>query len=101
MPDSWLSLSLQAAPLGWETQSRMVDQMMRLAGMNPDRRPAGDWNTTQWLSPQETKRRRRPLRSPSLRWPCQRNTSTYPKVVEQVMKNPPKHRRVKKHRRSH
>ena len=32
MLNPWLTFSINAARFGWETQSIMVDQMMRLAG---------------------------------------------------------------------
>ena len=39
MFNPWLSLSFQAARLGWETQTVVVDQLMRIAGArNPDRK---------------------------------------------------------------
>ena len=44
MLNPWLSFSLQAARLGWETQSLVVDQMMRLAGVSiSDRKAAADF----------------------------------------------------------
>jgi hypothetical protein len=33
MLNPWLSFPLQAVRLGWDTQSMVVDQMMRLTGM--------------------------------------------------------------------
>jgi hypothetical protein len=39
MFNPWLSLSFQAARLGWETQTAVVDQLMRIAGArNSDRK---------------------------------------------------------------
>jgi hypothetical protein len=47
MLNPWLSFPLQAVRLGWEAQSMVVDQMMRLAGMSmwdqkPPSAPAAD-----------------------------------------------------------
>ena len=44
MENPWLTLPFQAVRLGWETQSVLADQMMRLAGLSTwDRKPAGDF----------------------------------------------------------
>ncbi len=44
MQNPWLTLPFQAVRLGWETQSVIADQMMRLAGFGrPDRKAAGDF----------------------------------------------------------
>ena len=44
MLNPWLTLPFQAVRLGWETQSILADQMMRLAGLGTsDRKPAGDF----------------------------------------------------------
>jgi hypothetical protein len=40
MLNPWLSFSLQAVRLGWKTQSLVVDQMMRLAGVGISDRTA-------------------------------------------------------------
>jgi len=46
MLNSWLSLSFQAARLGWETQTIVVDQLMRIAGATTsDRKAAGALDT--------------------------------------------------------
>jgi hypothetical protein len=43
MLNPWLTLPFQAVRLGWETQSIVADQMMRLAGLgNSDRKAAGN-----------------------------------------------------------
>jgi hypothetical protein len=43
MLNPWLTFSINAARFGWETQSIMVDQMMRLAGADAlDRHEARD-----------------------------------------------------------
>lgn len=36
MINSWLVLPFQAARLGWETQTLLVNRWLQLAGMNPD-----------------------------------------------------------------
>jgi len=41
MLNPWLSLSFQAARLGWETQTIVVDQWMRIAGAGTSDRKAG------------------------------------------------------------
>jgi hypothetical protein len=42
MFNPWLSLSFRAARLGWETQTAVVDQLMRIAGgRNSDRKAIG------------------------------------------------------------
>jgi hypothetical protein len=41
----WLWLPFQAARLGWETQTIVVDQLMRIAGASTDRKPASAWDT--------------------------------------------------------
>jgi hypothetical protein len=44
MLNSWLTLPFQAVRLGWETQSFMADQIMRLAGFGgSDRKAAGNF----------------------------------------------------------
>jgi hypothetical protein len=44
MLNPWLTLPFQAVRLGWETQSIVADQMMRLAGLgNSDRKAAGNF----------------------------------------------------------
>jgi hypothetical protein len=44
MLNPWLTLPLQAVRLGWETQSIIADQMMRLAGFgSSDRKAAGNF----------------------------------------------------------
>jgi hypothetical protein len=44
MLNPWLTLPFQAVRLGWETQSFMADQMMRLAGFgSSDRKAAGNF----------------------------------------------------------
>jgi len=46
MLNPWLSLSFQAARLGWETQTIVVDQLLRMAGTsNSDRKVAGALDT--------------------------------------------------------
>jgi hypothetical protein len=46
MFNPWLSLPFQAARLGWETQTIMAGQLMRIAGMSTsDRKAAGALNT--------------------------------------------------------
>jgi hypothetical protein len=46
MLNPWLSLSFQAARLGWETQTIVVDQFLRMAGTsNSDRKAAGALDT--------------------------------------------------------
>jgi hypothetical protein len=43
MLNPWLTLPFQAVRLGWETQSIVADQMMRLAGLGiSDRKVAGN-----------------------------------------------------------
>jgi hypothetical protein len=42
MLNPWLSLSCQTARLGWETQSAVVDQMMRIASAGISDRKAAD-----------------------------------------------------------
>src|ERR1700719_279464 len=43
MLNPWLSFSLKATRLGWETQSMVVDQLMAMAGVNAaDRHGARD-----------------------------------------------------------
>ncbi len=43
MLNPWLTLPFQAVRLGWETQSIVADQMMRLAGFGiSDRKVAGN-----------------------------------------------------------
>jgi hypothetical protein len=47
MLNPWLTLPFQAVRFGWETQSVVVDQMMRLAGLGiSDRKAAGNFVTT-------------------------------------------------------
>jgi hypothetical protein len=49
MLNPWLTLPFQAFRFGWETQSVVADQMMRLAGLGiSDRKAAGNFvtNTT-------------------------------------------------------
>jgi hypothetical protein len=42
MLNPWLTLPLRAVRLGWETQSILADQMMRLAGLSiSDQKAAG------------------------------------------------------------
>jgi hypothetical protein len=44
MINPWLTLPFQAVRFGWETQSVLAHQMMRLAGLGTlDRKPAGDF----------------------------------------------------------
>jgi hypothetical protein len=44
MLNPWLTLPFQAVRLGWETQSILADQMMRLAGLGTsERKSAGDF----------------------------------------------------------
>jgi hypothetical protein len=45
MLNPWLSLPFQAARLGWETQTIMVDQLMRIAGASTERKPASALDT--------------------------------------------------------
>ena len=40
MLNPWLSFPFQAARLGWETQTIVVDQLMRIAGASTDRKSA-------------------------------------------------------------
>lgn len=42
MLSPWLTLPLQAVRLGWETQSILADQMIRLAGLGISRKTAGN-----------------------------------------------------------
>jgi hypothetical protein len=42
MFNPWLSLSFQAARLGWETQTAVVDQLMRIASARYSDRKAID-----------------------------------------------------------
>jgi hypothetical protein len=91
MLNPWLSL--QAARLGWETQSLVVDQMMWLAGVgNSGRQPMA--------VPERNKEAPPAPAAPVVRVAALANRSTHPQVVQQVIKNQKKHRRVKKHRRS-
>jgi hypothetical protein len=41
MLNPWLSLSFQAARLGWETQAAVVDQLMRIAGVGTSDQKVG------------------------------------------------------------
>ena len=44
MLNPWLTLPLQAVRIGWETQSILADQMMRLAGLGiSDQKAAGNF----------------------------------------------------------
>jgi hypothetical protein len=46
MLNPWLTLQFQAVRFGWETQSVVVDQMMRLAGLGiSDGKAAGNFVT--------------------------------------------------------
>jgi hypothetical protein len=50
MFNPWLSLPFQAARLGWETQTIVVDQLMRIAGMSTaDRKAAGALDTEEMI----------------------------------------------------
>jgi hypothetical protein len=50
MLNPWLSLPFQAARLGWETQTIVVDQLMRIAGMSTaDRKAAGALDTEEMI----------------------------------------------------
>jgi hypothetical protein len=102
MLNPWLSLSLQAARLGWETQSLVVDQMMRLAGVgNTDRESAGDFEHNTMAVPVRNKEAPQSPTAPVVKVAAPANSSPHPQVVQQVKKNQKKHRRVKKQRRSH
>ena len=45
MLNPWLSLPFQAARFGWETQTIVIDQLMRIAGVSSDRKPANALDT--------------------------------------------------------
>jgi hypothetical protein len=45
MLNPWLSLSFQAVRLGWETQTIVVDQLLRMAGTSNSDRKAGALDT--------------------------------------------------------
>jgi hypothetical protein len=50
MLNPWLSLSFRAARLGWETQTMVVDQLLRMAGTsNSDRKAAGALDTKEMI----------------------------------------------------
>jgi hypothetical protein len=102
MLNPWLSLSLQAARLGWETQFLVVDQMVRLAGVgNTDRQPAGSLEHNITAVPVGNEDGPPAPAAPAVKVAAPGKSSTHPQVVQQAMKNQKKHRRVQKHRRSH
>jgi hypothetical protein len=102
MLNPWLSLSLEAARLGWETQSMVVDQMMRLVGVgNTDRQPAGAFEHNTIAVPMRNEEAPQAPTAPVVKVAAPAKSSSPPQVVQQVKKNPKKHRRVKKQRRSH
>jgi hypothetical protein len=45
MLNPWLSLPFQAARLGWETQTIVLGELMRIAGARTDRKPASALDT--------------------------------------------------------
>jgi hypothetical protein len=50
MLNPWFSFPFQAARLGWETQTIVVDQLMRIAGMSTsDRKAAGTLDTKEMI----------------------------------------------------
>jgi hypothetical protein len=99
MLNPWLSLSFQAARLGWDTQSMVVDHMMRLAGVgNSDRHPAGALEHNTMAVPV---RNEEAPPAPVVKVAAPANSGNQSQVVQQGMKNQKKHRRVKKRRRSH
>jgi hypothetical protein len=54
MLNPWLSLSFQAARLGWETEATVVDQLMRIAGVGTsDRKAAGSVDTNKMAPAEE------------------------------------------------
>jgi hypothetical protein len=101
MLNPWLSVSLQAARLGWETQSLVVDQMMRLAGVSvSDRKAAAalDQNTTAVPVGDVDARKTQTLPVAHVAAPA--NSSKHARAAQKVMKLRKRHR-LRKRRRSH
>jgi hypothetical protein len=54
MLNPWLSLSLQAVRLGWETQTVVLDQLMRIAGASAlDRKAVSAFDAKEIAAPAE------------------------------------------------
>jgi hypothetical protein len=54
MLNPWLSLSFQAARFGWEAQTAVIDQLMRIADVGTfDQKAAGSVDTNKMAPPTE------------------------------------------------
>jgi hypothetical protein len=86
MLNPWLSLSFQAARLGWETQRLVVDHWLRIAGMTAsNRKAAGAFETLETLqtvSPEQGRVSVAPVPAPGSknRQVAQKASNVAPKV---------------------
>jgi hypothetical protein len=96
----WLSLPFQAVRLGWETQTVVVDQLMRIAGARTDRKPASALDTIKKAPLAEDRGAvAAPPLSPVDAEAPARNIK-HPQVAQKVMKKHKKHSLGSKRSRS-
>lgn len=82
----WLSLPFQAARLGWETQTIMVDQLMRIAGVSTHRRPASALDTKKTAPLAEDRGAVAATPSSPVDAGAPARNSKHPQVAQKVMK---------------
>jgi hypothetical protein len=86
MLNPWLSLPFQAARLRWETQSIVMDQMWKLAGVGiSDRKAAGDIVANATALPTGDSDAPKPPTSP-VEEAVSANSSKHRQIVQKVMK---------------
>jgi hypothetical protein len=92
MLNPWLSLSFQAARLGWETQRLVVDHWLRIAGMTAsNRKEAGAFETLETLqtvSPEQGRVSVAPVPAPGTKNPQVAQKAS--NVAQKVSKIPKK-----------
>jgi hypothetical protein len=100
MLNPWLSLPFQAARLGWETQTIVVDQLMRIAGASTDRKPASALDTKKMAPLAEDRGAVAAIPSPPVDAGAPARNSKHPQVAQKVMKKHKKQAPGRKRSRS-
>ena len=86
MLNPWLSLPFQAARLGWETQTILVDQLMRIAGASTDRKSASALDTIKMAPLAEDRGAVAAIPSSPVDAGAPARNSKRPQVAQKVMK---------------
>ena len=86
MLNPWLSLPFQAARLGWETQTIVLGELMRIAGARTDQKPASALDTIKMAPLAEDRGAVAATPSSPVDAGAPAKNSKHPQVAQKVMK---------------